>query len=166
MDLGELKRLIREIVGANPNLPISGVVTSVGSEVCSVQVSKDLVLTDVKLKATISESENFVMLVPKVGSDVLLLSLTGDLKNLCVIKVNEAEKIHYQQDGLEVIIDSNDGKVSVKNDQTSLVTILSSLASLLKALKVMTNDGPSGVPLPDTQTAIAQFETDFNQILK
>ena len=70
------------------------------------------------------------------------------------------------QDGLEVLIDSTDKKVSIKNDQVSLLGILNDLATLLKQLKVYTPAGPSGTPLPDTIAAIQQLEVDYKQLIK
>lgn len=164
-DFSEIKKKLKEIVAANSNLPISGIVESVSGDSCSVKIKSGLVLTDVKLKATIG-NEDYLILTPKVGSAVLLLSLSGDLDNLTVIKVDQLEKMEYSQGGLIVLADSTDGKVSIKNNQASLVDIMTDLATLIKQLKVSTAMGPSGTPLPDTILAIEQFEMKFNQLLK
>lgn len=164
-DFTEIKKKLKEIVAANSNLPISGVVEAVSGDSCSVKIKSGLVLTDVKLKATIG-NEDYLILTPKVGSNVLLLSLSGDLENLTVIKVDQLEKMEYSQGGLIVLADSEDGKVSIKNGQASFVDILSDLATLLKQIKVSTGVGPSGTPLPDSIVAIEQFETKINQLLK
>jgi len=165
-DLKELKKLIREIVGANSNLPITATVVSVQGESCTVELSSGLVLTDVKLKATISEGNNYMKLVPKKGSTVLLLSLSGDLSNLTVIKVDEIEKLEFKQDGLEILIDSTDGKLEIKNEQVSFKEILADLTSLLNQFKVNTPAGPSTNIMPDTVVLIDAFETKFKQLLK
>ncbi len=165
-DLVEVKRLFKEIVGANPNLPIKGVVKSIEGDACSVVINEKLVVTDVKLKATLNESENGFKIVPKTGSKVLIISLTGELDNLSVIKVDEVEKIEYRQDGLEFLFDSTDKKVMIKNNEVSLVDVFSDLSTLLKQFKVSTPAGPSGMVLPITIAAIEQLETRFNQLLK
>lgn len=165
-DLKDVKRLLREVVGANPNLPITATIKSVEGDHCAVELKSGLVLSDVKLKATITEGEDFVRMIPKAGSTVLLLSLSGNLDNLTVIKMDEMEKLEYSQNGLKVIVDCNDGKVAIQNESVSLKEILTLLATLLKGLKVFTPVGPSGVPLPDTITKINEFETKFNQLLK
>ncbi|MDB0603194.1 hypothetical protein PL373_19085 [Tenacibaculum maritimum] len=162
----EIKKRLREIVGANPNLPITGVVKSVESESCTVQLKSGFSVSDVKLKATISDGSDYLKIVPKIGSNVLMISLTGDKNNLTVIKIDEAEKIAYIQNDLSVLIDSTDKKISVKNNETSLVDIFKDLTDLLKKLKVFTPAGPSGTPLPKTILAIEQLEVDFNRLLK
>lgn len=164
-NLSELKKLMREVVGANPNLPITATVKSVDGDSCTVTLKGGLVLTDVKLKATIS-GDNYLRLIPKVGSTVLLLSLSGDLSNLTVIKFDETERFEYRQDGLDIIIDSGEGKIQVKNDQVSLKEILTDLSDFLKLFKVNTPSGPSTNVMPDTVLKIEEFEYKFKQLLK
>jgi len=162
----EIRKAMIAAVGANPNLPITAIVQTVEHETCSIKLKSGLVCTDVKLKASVTESENFIKLVPKVGSTVLVLSLSGDINNLAVIKVDEVEKVVFSQDGLEVLIDSTDKKVSIKNESVSLVDVFADLATLLKQFKVATPAGPSGAVLPPTIESIEQLETKFNQLLK
>lgn len=164
--LSEVKKRLKEIVGVNPNLPITAIVISVEGDSCTVELKSGLRLSDVKLKATIGGATNYLTPTPKVGSTVVLISLSGNLDNLTIIKFDEIEKLSYKQDGLEFIVDSTDGKVSVKNETVSLLEILNDLATTLKQFKVFTPVGPSGTPLPPTILAIEQFETKFKQLLK
>jgi len=161
----EIKKKIQEIVDVKPNLPIYGVVKSVTADYCSVKIKSGLVLTDVKLKATIG-GDNFIKIIPKIGTTVLLLSQTGAVDNLTVIKVDEVEKVEYSQNGLEIIVDSTDGKVSIKNNSSSLVDVLSDLVTTIKGLKVFTPVGPSGTPLPTTIASLNAFEAKFKTLLK
>ena len=165
-NLSKIKTALVKAVNANPNLPITGIVESVADDYCSVILMSGLKLTDVKLKATVKYEDNYLLLQPKVGSTVVLMSLSGSLENLAVIKYDEVEKIAYKQNGLEVIIDSTDKKVSIKNTSVSLVDILDDLATLLKQFKVATPSGPSTNVLPDTIARITEFETAFNSLLK
>ena len=161
----EIKRLLRQLVGFVPNLPIIGTVKSVKDDYCSVELIGGLVLEDVKLKATIG-NEEYLKLIPKVDTSVVMLSLDGSLNNLTVIKMDEVEKVEYKQNDLEIIADSTDKKVSVKNDNCSLLEVMQDLSELLKDLKVFTAVGASGIPLPATQAKITQFENKFKSILK
>lgn len=165
-DVAQIKRLIREIVGANPNLPVTAIVKSVEDDSCTVELKSGLIISDVKLKATINDSDNFLLMTPKIGTSVVMISLSGDMNNLTVVKMNQAEKVEYNQDGLNVLIDSSDWKVQIKNDEVSLHELLTDLTTLLKQLKVFTPSGPSGTPLPDTITALEDFETGFNKLIK
>jgi hypothetical protein len=162
----EIKALLKKIVGANSNLPITGEVVSVQGESCTVKLVSGLELTDVKLKATVNEQEDFILVTPKVGSNVIMLSSTGDLNSLTVIKTDQFEKMEISQGGLIILVDSSDGKISIKNQQVTLKEILTDLGTLLKSLKVYTSTGPSGAPLPDSILAIESFETKINQLLK
>ncbi|MGV8814740.1 MAG: hypothetical protein ACOH2D_11590 [Gelidibacter sp.] len=165
-ELSEIKKKLREIVGANPNLPITAIVNAVQDDHCSVQLASGLVLSDVKLKATITEGGDYFMLVPKVGSTILMMSLTGQLDNLTIIKVDEVEKISYKQNGLDFLIDSTDQKVMIKNENTGLYELFDLLTTLLKEFKVFTPVGPSGTALPPTVLKIEELTTKFKQILK
>jgi len=162
----EIKKALRDIVNANPNYPIVGIVLAVDGEVCTVQLSSGLVLTDVKINASVTDGEDFLLLVPAIGSNVLLLSGDGTLSNLYVIKTDKVAKFDFSQNGLKVAFDSADKKVSIENDTVSLKGILQDLADLLKGLQVFTAVGPSGPPLPLTMTKIIAFETSFKSLLK
>jgi hypothetical protein len=162
----EIKALLKKIVGANSNLPITGEVVSVQGESCTVKLVSGLELTDVKLKPIISGQKDFILLTPKVGSSVIMLSSTGDLNSLTVIKADQFEKIEIAQGGLAILVDSADSKISIKNDQVTLKEIWTDLVAVLKELKVHTPMGPSGTPLPDSVLAIQNVETKINQLLK
>ncbi|MBK5213641.1 MAG: hypothetical protein JJE55_08285 [Flavobacteriaceae bacterium] len=161
----DIKKALREIVGANPNLPITGIVKSVEGDSCTVELKSGYVATDVKLKATIGNND-YVILTPKVGSTVLILSLSGTLDNLTVVKIDQLEKMEYSQGGLVILADSVDGKIQIKNKQVSFIELFEALKKLTAELTVSTPMGPSGVPLPPTQLALQQFEIKFKQLLK
>lgn len=162
--------VLKQAVGGNNNIPlVIGTVTAITGESCTVDFGTEtepLEITEVRLKSTINEAGNYLLLIPKIGSIVTCGSITGDMKDLCVLKVDEAEQLQYIQDGLQIVIDSTDGKVSIKNGTVSLVDLFQSVATIIRQLKVYTPAGPSGTPLPDTITAVQQFETAFKALLK
>lgn len=162
----QIKALLKEIIGANPNLPITGIVQSIQGQSCTVKLISGLDISDVKLKATIDDQSDFILVTPKIGSSVLMLSSSGDLTNMTVIKADQFDKIEICQGGFELLIDSSDSKISIKNQSVNLKEIFTDLGTLLKQLKVYTPMGPSGTPLPDSIMAIESFETKFNQLLK
>lgn len=166
MSGSEVKTKLREIVGANPNLPIQAFVVSVENDSCTVKVASGLELDGVRLKASINGKENYILQRPKVGSNVILLSITGSLDDLMVIKIDEVENLEISQNGLKILIDSEDGKLQIENDQVSLKGIFQNLTNLLKTLQVYTPSGPSGVPIATSMNKINQFETDFKKLLK
>lgn len=143
---------------------LSAEVTKVSGETCEVKIG-NLTLTDIRLKATINGKADKLLLLPKVGSMVLIGSLTGDLKDLAVLKIDELEKIAYKQGSLTIEIDSVTGKVKLDNDSTTLLDLFQQLSDLLKQFKVTTPSGPSTAVLPDTMQQIMDFETGFKQLL-
>lgn len=165
MDFVEVKRLIREIVGAVPNLPIQAVVTKVENFTISAKIG-ELEIDNILLKTQVENNDNFMVQRPKVGSPVTLLSVDGTLNSLQVVKINEVEEFEYHHNGLTVKLDGKDGKLIVKNKEVDLYQLMSDLATIVKQLKVYTAVGPSGTPLPDTIARVELFEQDFKQLLK
>ncbi|RWX00910.1 hypothetical protein [Flavobacterium cerinum] len=166
MTPADIKQKLREVVGANPNHPIRGIVTATNGQTCSVKLISGLELPDVRLKVAISDSGDYMLITPKIGTDVLLISGDGTLDDLTILKADQVHKIEIKQGGLVVLFDSADNKVSIKNSEVSLKDIFTDQAALLKQLKVSTPQGPSGTPLPNTILAIEQWETKFNKLLK
>jgi len=163
------KKLADQLRGLNKGteaLPLfNAKVVSVDGESCTVMVDT-IELDEVRLKATINGETNKIIIEPKIGTMVLIGSLTGDLKDLAVLKVDEVAKLQYEQDGLKVLIDSTDGKVKIENGSTSLKTVFQKLADLLKNFKEFTPSGVSSGPIPTTMVGIVDFETTFKMILK
>lgn len=167
----QLGENIREIVRNDPRFkngftaPINGIVKSIENDTCTVEIGAAFIISDVKLKSTADGSDS-LLIIPKIDTRVTLLSIDGTVDNLTIIKVDIAEKIIFNENGLQVIIDSSEGKVTIKNDESSLFDLLKDLTNILKQLKVSTATGPSGTPLPDSILSIEKFETDFKKLLK
>lgn len=165
-EYSEIKELIKSIVGDMSNLPVFGTVKSVDDETCAVELASGLEIPDVRLRATVDGSSDFLKLIPKRGSKVIMLSMTGQLDDLTLLKADEVEQLSYTQNGLEILIDSTDKKISIKNDTTSLHDLFDDLTSLITNLKVNTPAGPSTGLLPDTMTELQVFETNFKALIK
>lgn len=161
----QLKRHLKAIVNADPNYPIIGIVKAIEADTCTVELSEEFEISEVRLKSTANGKDN-LLIVPKVGSQVLMLSSDGTIDSLTVIQVDQASKIIFNENGLNIEIDSTDGKVSIKNKKSSLFDLFQDLANILKQLKFYTNMGPSGNPLPDSMIAINKLETDFKELLR
>lgn len=140
-------------------------VVSIQGESCTIRLD-ELEIDGVRLKATINESGDKLLITPPAGSMVLVGTLTGDLKDLAVVSVDQFERLEYQQNGLKVLIDGTDGKIAISNEATDLKGIFQSLADLLREFKVYTANGPSGTPIATTVQKIMAFETDFKNLLK
>lgn len=161
--VSELRRLIRAIVGDMWNLPLSGTVTAVNSEMCSVKLVSGLEVSDVRLKATVTEGKNKVLLTPVVGSDVIIMSSTGTLDNLFVLSMDEVDKVEIINSDVSITIDD---KVSVEVSGVNLGETMANLCDAIKTLTVSTGVGPSGTPLPPTQQKVQELEQDFKTLFK
>lgn len=73
----QVKRALAQALGINPNLPITATVVSIENDTCTVKLLSELVLSDIRLKATITDDEDSLLIVPKVDSEVILMSQTG-----------------------------------------------------------------------------------------
>ena len=170
-DVKKLVEVLKMGVGGNNNIPfIIGTVESIDGDKCSVNYGSENNITtlgDVRLKATIgSDTGNYLLVVPKVGSMVTLGSTSGDYNDLCVVKVDEIDHIEILQNGLKILVDGNDGRVSIKNSGADLLDIFNQLVQILQQLKVFTPSGVSGTPVPDSMVQIEYFKTSFQALLK
>jgi hypothetical protein len=166
--IAEIKKHLQAVVNANPNFPIMGKVTAVNGETCSVKLISGLVLSDVKISATITESEDYLLLEPALNSDVLMLSGDGTLSNLYLIKVDQIGKFKFSQSGMKIEFDSTDGKVKIENDTVNLKALFTDLATILNSLKVsvVAVGAPSGTITPDVVTLVNNYSTKVNSLLK
>jgi len=166
--IAEIKKKLQQVVNANPNFPIVGTVTAVDGEICSVKLVSGLVLSDIKISASVTESEDYLLLEPTVGSDVLMLSGDGTLSNLYLIKVDKVGKFKFSQGGVKVEFDSVDKKIKIENGTVNLKDLFSDLATILNSLKVsvVAVGAPSGTITPDVVTLVSDFSTKINTLLK
>jgi hypothetical protein len=165
----EIKQALIKALGVNPNLPITATVVSVENDTCTVKLLSDLVLSDVRLKATISDDEDGFLIVPKVNSEVILMSQTGALSGLMVIKVDNIEKIQYKKGAFECEIDGTSEKVLVKNTSVNLGDLISDLIGAIKAMSftVSTPDTINGsTTILANSAQFTAIETKFKQLLK
>jgi hypothetical protein len=161
--LAEIKRLL-EGFGLKPNLPITAKVLSVNGDTCTVKLNSSLVLSDVRLKATMSDDEDSYLIIPKVGSEVVLLSQTGELSALMVIKVDSVENIQYKKGVFEFEVDGTLGKVTLKKGAVNFGSLINNLIDTISGAQLITSSGP-GTINPVTQAQLLQIKTAFNTIL-
>lgn len=162
--VAKLRENLKQFVNARPVLPVFGVVRSVEGDTCTVEVD-GLELSDVRLKTTADAAET-LLIIPTVGSRVMMLSVDGSIDNLTVVKSDHSDKILAKNGSFEMEVDLVSGKIGAKNATTGLYELFDQLQNILKLLKVYTPSGPSGTPLPDSIARIEGFESDFKTILK
>jgi hypothetical protein len=166
--VSQIKKKLIEVVGANSNYPIAGTVTAVDGETCSVKLASGLVLSDVKINASVTGGDDYLLLIPKIDSLVLVLSGDGTLSNLYLIKVDQVAKFAFSQNGLKVEFDSTDKKVTIENGAVNLKDLFTDLATILNSLKVgvVSLGAPSATITPDVVALVSSFSTKVNALLK
>lgn len=87
-----LIRNIRAAVGPNPITVYQGIVASVEGITCTVTFGAQSV-SGIRLRASEAEQDAQILLVPRVGSAVIVGSLSGDLSQLAVLSVDAVERI-------------------------------------------------------------------------
>jgi len=169
--LSKIKAFIKEIVGANQNLPITATVKSVQGDHCTITLKSKLDVTDVKLKATI-DGDNYLLVIPKVGSKVVVLSLSGELDNLSVIKVDEVERIeliigdtNFKIDGSGYEI--NQGSENLKTVFNDYITQFGKLCDELNKVVVSIGVTPNVAMITQIKMETTQnIKQRLNTILK
>lgn len=89
------QRLIRNLqaaVGPEPLTVYQGIVASVEGVTCTVTFGSQDV-SGVRLRASEAENDAQILLVPRVGTAVIVGSLSGDLSQLAVLSVDAVERI-------------------------------------------------------------------------
>lgn len=159
-----IKRALIEALGFNENLAITAEVISVQNTTCTVKLVSGMVLSDVRLCATIHENEDLFITVPKIGSEVILMSQTGELSGLIVIKVDAVESMSYKKGGFEFIVDGTTGKVTLKNETSNLGALVSTLLTEIQNAIILTPSGPGKIA-PTTIAKLIQLDTKFKTLL-
>lgn len=159
----DVKTLLKDILGTSITAPLTCTIQGVEDDTCTILLD-DLELDDVRLKATIGQTGG-LLLTPKVGSKALVISLTGTLDDLVLLRADSYSKIEFKENNLELVLDTATQKVKLKNQQVSLKDLFTSLHSIITNLKVNTAVGPSVGLLPDTITALTQLNTKINTLL-
>lgn len=155
-----LRELISESCGETILIPAT--VTEITGSCCTVLVNKSLEMRDVWLKVSIDDNENKLLIIPKPGSLVLLASLSGDLRDLAVVKVDEPDRIEYIAKSTKIEIDGDSGKISITNGGVSLSDLFFDLSDLIENLKLSTPSGPTGGLMANSIVELDKFKEKCN----
>lgn len=160
----EIKQSLVKALGITPNLAITATVVSIENDTCTVKLLSELVLSDVRLKATISDDQDYFLIVPKIGSEVILMSQTGALSGLMVLKVDAVEKIIYKKGSFEFVVDGTEGKVKLKKGGANFGNLVSDLIKEISDAIILTPAGPGQIAT-STKTKLTALDTKFKTIL-
>lgn len=160
----QIRKALIEAVGIKPNLAITAEVVSIENTTCTVVLNTGLVIDDVRLCATINNSEDSFVLVPNIGSDVILISQTGELSGLFVARVDSLESIIYKKGDFEFKVDGKTGKVTLKNGSDNLGNLISTLITEIQNAIILTPAGPGNIAL-STKGKLEEIDTKFKTLL-
>lgn len=102
-----LARNIRELAGNGRMTIYQGVVTAVDGVSCTVRFG-NLEISDVRLRASLSDNDRQMLVVPRKDTAVVVGSLSGDLSDLVALKVDEIENIKVNGGKLGGLINIED----------------------------------------------------------
>lgn len=88
----KLREYLKQAVGGEQISIYQGVVKSVTGQLCEVEIG-NIIIPDVRLKASELDDDGLMLVTPKVGSAVTVGSLSGDLSQLVVLQVDHIETI-------------------------------------------------------------------------
>ena len=124
-----LIRNIRAAAGPQPLTVYQGIVASVEGITCTVTFGSQDV-SGVRLRASEADNKAQILLVPRVGTAVIVGSLSGDLSQLVVLSVDEVERIEI-----------NGGKLG---GLINIETITDKINQLVEAFNAHTHIIPTG----------------------
>lgn len=102
-----LARNIRDLVGKTQLSIYQGIITSVDGVTCSIRFGSQEV-SGIRLRASLSDNDRQILVVPKVDTAVIVGSLSGDLSELVVLKADEIESIEVNGGKLGGLINIDD----------------------------------------------------------
>lgn len=142
----EFGNRLRGAIGPDRISIYQGLVKSVEGITCTV-TSGNIDLPDVRLRASESEKENDIVLIPKIGSAVIVGSLSGDLSQLAVLVCDEVDSIRMSG---KIII--NGGQLGGMVNVESLTKALNQFVQDYNSHTHTGNQGaPTSAPLKPAQ---------------
>lgn len=133
---------IRKAVGPSPLTVYQGIVAAVDGITCTVTFGSQDV-SGIRLRASKAEKDSQILLVPRVGSAVIVCSLSGDLADLAVIAVDEVERIEINGGKLGGLINIED----LTSKINELVRAFNSHTHVIPTGGVVCGTYPNGSPV-------------------
>lgn len=123
------RRLADVLKGVNPQVMspiIQGKMGNVDGNTCTVIVD-DIEISDVRLRASTTDNENEMLIVPKLGTTVIVGSLTGDLDELVILSCDEIEMISINGGTLGGLVKINELKAQLVKVTARIDGIISAI---------------------------------------
>lgn len=147
-----LRDNLMQMMGAGKEIAIwQGIVKSVEGTTCTVTFGT-LDVEGVRLRASLAENESHLLIVPKVGTAVVVGSLSNDLSLLVVLAVDEVESITI-----------NGGKLGGLINIESLTQKINELVRTFNNHTHQVNTTGSATAQTGTAAAVASKASELNK---
>ncbi len=140
MDISEIFSDAVSAVANDKALVYAGTVTEINGISCTVERGDLPPLLDVRLNAVNSNIADYMLIVPKLQSQVLCVVIENELTETAIIKYSDIDRIEIKIK--DAIIELKNGKFSIKNDKANLKSILKDALNQLQNSKILTPVGP------------------------
>jgi hypothetical protein len=135
----ELAQLVRNAAGKAQLTLMQGIVRKVSGLTCEVEIG-GIAVPDVRLRASEAATDAQMLITPKVGTAVIVGSLSGDLTQLVVLAIDQTESITI-----------NGGKLGGLVNVEQLTQKINELVQAFNAHTHQGTHGPTGPPLKAAQ---------------
>lgn len=152
-----LIRNIRKAVGPAPISVYQGIVTAVDGITCTVQFGAQQV-DGVRLRASKADNDAQLLLVPRVGSPVIVGSLSGDLSELVVLQMDAVDRIEINGGQLGGLVNIE----VLLNQLNNMVNTFNTHQHIIPTGGVVCGTEPSVSPVtvPKTKTGMSTIERE------
>ncbi len=140
----------------------TGKVTEIKGTICKVERENLPPLLDVRLQALEGNFKNYLIIKPKLKSEVVCLSIDGETSETSIVKYTEIESIDCEIEGLKFKVEK--GKLQLKNDKADLKLLLTELLNELKSAVIQTPTGPGNFS-PKNVQKFKELESKTKQLL-
>ena len=145
----ELRERLRGVAPQQEMSILQGIVKSVSGCTCEVEIGS-LLVPDVRLRASETDDNGEMLIVPKVGTAVIVGSLSGDYANLVVLSVDHVESITI-----------NGGKLG---GLVNIEDLTKKINELIKVVNNHTHQGTHGPTGPLLTKAQEFKKTDYEDV--
>jgi hypothetical protein len=165
-EYAEIKRLINIMSERPLEQMFTAEVLSCSEVDCKVMLGT-MELSGVKLFSV--EAGGGFLIKPAVGSMVTIADLSKGLqRDLSIVKVDKAEQILIEIDGLKIDIDGVAKKIEISSNGITLKDLFTKIQHMIDALTkgVLVQGSTLAVVAPTVPLDLIDFETQFKTLLK
>ena len=154
-----LRDNLKAIAGSEKIAIYQGIVTAVDGDTCSCRLD-NIEIDGIRLRASLAKTEKRILITPKVGSAVILGSLSGDFSSLVALQVDEVERIEINGGELGGLVNIE----ALTDKINSLVEAFNSHTHSLPTgtVNVQGSSGPAANAAPISVPAVAKKADRFD----